>query len=252
MTTQGSEETYKECYKSFMAIADEEVTYCNIPLEVATAEAAQLSIVAAEDREALVSAGIDPIFVDSLAARAGAFTYAAARYQLVTSSDPEARRQWKEMSPKGYELQKYLVKHLAFAYRKDKELTKAVARIREGRGHKDMVLDLLALAILADENPEPLAKMPLFDSEKAAEAKTLHNTLSDLLARSTIDPKEIAEAKKALDRAYTYYKLAANEVKDHGQFVFEGTDRFQSYVSSYRHNLGKMAAPEDNAAPPAV
>jgi predicted nucleotidyltransferase len=34
-----------------------------------------------------------------------------------------------------------------------------VARIREGRGHKDMVLDLLAYAILAEENPEPLARV---------------------------------------------------------------------------------------------
>jgi hypothetical protein len=129
------------------------------------------------------------------------------------------------------------------------------ARVREGRGHKDMVLDLLAYAILTENNPEPLARMPLFDSEKVAEAKALHNTLSDLLARSTIDPKEIAEAKKVLDRAYTYYKLAADEVKEHGQFVFEGTDHFQSYISSYRHNLGKMeakAASEDEAAPPAV
>ena len=132
--------------------------------------------------------------------------------------------------------------HLTFAYRRDKVLSKSVAKIREGRGHKDMVLDLLALSILSTENPEPLARMPIFDADKVGKAKMLHNRLSDLLARSTIDPKEIAEAKNALDRAYTYYKLAADEVKEHGQFVFDGTDRYQSYISDYRHTLGKMEA----------
>ena len=168
-------------------------------------------------------------------------------------------KDWKSLAPKGYEVQKYLVRHLGFAYRKDKELTQAVKKIREGRGHKDMVLDLLALSILAEENPAPLSKMPVFDSAKPLEAKQLHNTLNDLLARSTIDPKEVAEAKKAYDRAYTYYKQAADEVKDHGQFVFEGTDRYNSYVSEYRRNLGKRShsttgtsETESDATPEAV
>ncbi len=250
MTEQGSEQAYNENYDAFMAIPEAEVTYCNIPLEVETAEATALAIVAAEDREMLIGVGIEPIFVDTLAPRALAFTYAAAKYEAMTAADPNATEQWKALSPKGYEVQRYLTRHLGFAYRKDKELAKAVAKIREGRGHKDMVLDLLALSILAEENPGPLAKMPVFDTEKPAEAKALHGTLSTLLARSTIDPKEVAGAKKALDRAYTYYKLAADEVKEHGQFIFEETDRFQAYVSTYRHNLGKMPPAAENPAPP--
>jgi hypothetical protein len=240
-----------------MAIPDEEVMYCNIPIEVATAEATQLVIVVTEDREMLIGAGIEPIFVDTLESRSLAFTYAAAKYQAMTASDQSATKKWKELAPKGYELQRYLTRNLGFAYRKDKELTQAVAKIREGRGNQDMVLDLLALSILAEENPEPLAKMPIFDAAKPAEAKAMHTTLSNLLARSTIDPKEVAQAKKELDRAYTYYKLAADEVKEHGQFIFEGTDRYQSYISNYRHNLGKMnsgaaAADNNTTTPPTV
>lgn len=247
MTMQGSEEAYRQHYDSFMAIPDEEVTYCNIPIEVAVAEAIQLGIVAAEDKEALLGVGLDPIFVDTLGSRAAAFTFAAARYQSMTAADPEATKQWKELSPKGYEVQRYLIRHLGFAYRKDKDLTSAVTKIRDGRGHKDMVLDLLSLSILAGENPAPLAKMPAFDATAPSEARRLHGILSDLLARSTIDPKEVAEARKAYDRAYTFYKQAADEVKEHGQFVFDGTDRYLSYISDYRHNMGKTppnVAPE--------
>jgi len=56
-----------------------------------------------------------------------------------------------------------------------------------------------------------------------------------------IDPKKVSEAKNMLNRAYTYFKLAADEVKDHGTFVFEGTDRYQSYISDYRHDIGKKS-----------
>jgi hypothetical protein len=58
--------------------------------------------------------------------------------------------------------------------------------------------------------------------------------------QASIDPKEIAAAKKIYDRAYSFFKQAADEVKEHGQFVLENTDRYQCYVSTYRHNIGKM------------
>jgi hypothetical protein len=167
----------------------------------------------------------------------------------VTSADPEALRLWKEASPNGYALQKYLLRHLRFVYRKDKELSKAAAHIREGRGHKDMILDLLALSILGKENPEPLAALPLFDAAKLDESRAEHDRLSDLLARSSIDPKEVAEAKQMLDRAYTYYKIAEDEVKEHGQFLFDGTKRYQSYVSEFHHGLRKGAGPSVESLP---
>ena len=236
---QTSEQAYLENFKAILAVTPETIVHCTVPIEVAVAEAVKLAIVAMEDREALISAGIDPVFVDTLSSRAGAFSFAAARYQLVTSADPEAVRLWKDASPNGYALQKYLLRHLGFAFRKDKELSKTVAHIREGRGHKDMLLDLLSLSILGKEHPEPLSALPLFDAAKLDEARAEHDRLSDLLARSSIDPKEVAEAKQMLDRAYTYYKIAEDEVKEHGQFLFEGTDRYQSYVSEYLHSLRK-------------
>jgi hypothetical protein len=196
----------------------------------------------------LIGAGIDPLFVDTLPQRAGAFMYAAAKYQLVTNSDPEVSKLWKEESPKGYDLQRNLLKDFAFAYRKNKELTKAVAKIREGRGHRDMILDLLALHILGLENPGPLAKMPMFDAAKVQEAKTMHDRLNNLFARMSVDPDQADEAKAVLNRAYTYYKQAADEVKDHGQFVFENTDRYKMYVSQYLHSIRKSSSRNESAA----
>jgi hypothetical protein len=212
-----------------------------MPIETATAEATTLAVVAVEDREPLIKSGIDPVLVDTLPSRAAALSYTAARYELAAEADPEVTLQWKEVSPKGYELQKNLLRTFEFAYRKDKDLKKTVAKIREGRGHKDMVLDLLALAILGTEHPEPLDKIPMFDKTQLVEAKSMHTRLSDLLARMTIDPKKVEVAKEEFIRAYTYYKQAADEVKEHGQFVFEGTDRYKSYISAYYQAVGKMS-----------
>jgi hypothetical protein len=135
---------------------------------------------------------------------------------MPVSVDPEATREWKEVSPMGYDLRRDLVRFYEFAFRNHPELLEPVIKIKAGRGHQDMVLDLLA--------------------------------------RSAVDPKEVNEAKDVLHRAYTYYKQAADEVKAHGQFVFEGTDRYQAYLSDYHQSIRKQAAKTapETAAPEAV
>ncbi len=243
---------YRECFEVMMSIPKKELVHLNIPIEVATAEAASLSIAASQDRETLIESGIDPLLVDTLPARAGALTYTAARYTFLIETDPEATRQWKEESQKGYDLQRNLLRQFAFAYRKDDELSKSVAKIREGKGHKDMVLDLLALFLLGTEHPEPLDRMPRFDKAQLTQAKVLHTTLTELLARMSVDPKKVDAAKAELSYAYTYYRKAADEVKDHGQFVFEGTERYRLYVSEYHSDMGKRGGktnPEVEPAP---
>ena len=112
MRNHDCEQSFDACVDALMAIDEDALTYCNIPLEIATAEATQLGIVAAEDRDQLLASGIDPVYVDSLGTRAAAFSWAAARYELATSSDPEATKIWKAESLKGFAVQKYLIRHL--------------------------------------------------------------------------------------------------------------------------------------------
>ncbi|MBN2528701.1 MAG: hypothetical protein JXR76_20090, partial [Deltaproteobacteria bacterium] len=247
MTNPGSQEAYEACLNAYMAINDSKVVFCNMPLEIATAEGRGLSVVSTADRQVLVDAGLNPELVDSLPTRAEGFAYAAARYQLATTTDPISLQRWKEAAPKGYEVRKYLFKFLAFAYRDFPALLQALNKIREGRGHRDMIMDLLALHILATENPDPLMKIPMFDQSKVALAKVLYSTLGDLLARSSIDPKEAESTKNIMNRAWTFYKMAADEVKLHGQFVFEGTEHYQNYVSEYQSKLGKQGAKASQA-----
>jgi hypothetical protein len=78
--------------------------------------------------------------------------------------------------------------------------------------------------------------------ERVKEAQDLHNKLRVVYAQSNIDPNEIDRAKDMLDRAYTYLKQAMDEIKEIGQFAFEGTDRYQAYVSEFYRQAALAAA----------
>lgn len=240
-THDTAEQAYNEQFDAFMAIPQEQVVRCTVPLDVVAAEGSQLVVVAVEDRDKLLGAGLHPSVLESLPVRVEALIFAAARYQMAEGSDPAAVRAWKAESPKGYALRAYLIRVFEFAYREEPEVLSSVRKIKSGRGHQDMVLDLLSLSILGKDHPEPLSQIPMFDPATLEEARALHETLNELLARAATDPKAVNQARDILHRAYTHYKQAADEVIAHGRFVFEGTDRYLAYVSDYRRSLGKQS-----------
>ncbi|RQV96433.1 hypothetical protein EH221_04800, partial [bacterium] len=237
--TPGSEQAYKQCIDDIKAMPKNKIVYCNQPMEIAVNETTQLALATWEDRADFVAAGINQALLDSITRRAGAFAYAAALYQLALEQDPETKRIWDAESPAGYELRRYLLRFMSLAFRDFEELMRQIAHIKEGRGHKDMVLDLLSLNILCEKNMALLAQIPMFDREKVTEARDLHNKLNDLLARSELDANAIGEAKDIYHRAWSYYKEAADEIKIFAQFLYEGTDKHKRYLSDYFQDRGK-------------
>ncbi|MBN2527893.1 MAG: hypothetical protein JXR76_16005 [Deltaproteobacteria bacterium] len=242
MTEYGSEEAYNRCYDDFMGLPEEKISHNTAPPEVATAEGRELALAAKADREVLISMGLKPELVDSLMDRAQAFAYSVARHHTVLAGDPEALSNWKEQYPKGYELRRYLLRFMSFGYRKNRNLLARMDEIRQGRGHRDMIADLLDLHVLGTEHPDPLREIPAFDFTKIAEAKEMYDTLGILFARASVNPQVVQVTKDTMNRAWTWYKLAADEVKEVGQFAFEGTIRYNNYVSEYRQNIRKKAS----------
>ena len=243
---QAGKEKFNERKEQIMAIPESEVTFCKMPTEVSTAEAVELSTVAEADKESLLASGIAAFFLEELPIRAAAYLYAAAMFLVVSDTDPEALRQWKELSPRGYEVFRYLKRMMTFAYRDDPERAAAMGRIRDGRGHKDMLLDLLSLHLLATQYPEPLDAIPMFDKSMVDEALPLHEQLSDLYARVSSESPASVQAREMMNRAFTYYKEVADVVKEHGQFIFAGTPRYAAYVSTYRSNRSKAPRIAEN------
>ena len=60
-----SEEAYNKLYDEFMAIAENKVTHCNIPSEVAVAEGREIAVASLQDREALLNMGLLPELLDT-------------------------------------------------------------------------------------------------------------------------------------------------------------------------------------------
>ncbi|MBN2530827.1 MAG: hypothetical protein JXR76_30860, partial [Deltaproteobacteria bacterium] len=110
MPAISSEEAYAQLFDAFMALQENDIKYCNMPSEVATAEAWELAEAAMQDRASILSLNVNPEYVDTLAMRAAAFTHAVAQYDATIAGDPEAEARLKALIPKGYKLQKYLDK----------------------------------------------------------------------------------------------------------------------------------------------
>ena len=81
-----------------------------------------------------------------------------------------------------------------------------------------------------------------FDNAELETSKELHDDLSDILARSTIDQGKVNEKKTIRDAAFTYLKEAVDEIKSYSEYLFyDNPDRLDLYLSDYRQKLGKMS-----------
>jgi hypothetical protein len=238
---KSSEDFYLELLPRFSVIPDDECCALSMPAEEVVAEAEQLAVVAQQDRDALLGAGINASYIDTLDTRAGAFAYAAAQHEISISGEVKTKKNWKEKSPLGYELRKTLLHILSFAFRKYQDLMRSIDEIKAGKGNKDMILDLLALYILGKSNPQPLQQIN-FNFDLLQQAKAMHDELSDILARATLDQGIISEKRRIRDKAFTFLNEAMDEIREYGQFVFVGNpDRYSLYQSSFRQKIGSLS-----------
>jgi hypothetical protein len=96
-----------------------------------------------------------------------------------------------------------------------------------------MIQDLNDLAVLGRNNKELLGKIN-FDLGKLDQSAELSDMLAGVLARSNGEKLEGSEVLEMRNKAYTYLKLAVDEVRDYGKYVFRKDDeKRQGYRSEY-------------------
>ena len=126
-----------------------------------------------------------------------------------------------------------------FAYRKLPDLLAKVQTIREGNSNADMLQDHSDMSVLGKENPGPLNKIgfDITDLDRAAEVA---DELSAVLALANGEDGDDVDAKELRDKAYTFMKIAVDEIRSTGQYVFwRDDDRKKGYVSSYKKRTRK-------------
>ena len=132
-----------------------------------------------------------------------------------------------------FDFRDQLLHDFTFAYRKTPELLAKVQTIRDGNSNADMLQDHSDLNVLGKKNPDPLTKIgfDLTDLDRAAEVA---DELSAVLALANGEEGDDVDAKELRDKAYTFMKMAVDEIRNTGQYVFwRDEDRKKGYVSLY-------------------
>jgi len=228
------------------AIPNDQIRYPNMPVGVFIQEAENLYTWCQKDKDALISKGLDWAVVSDIPVRAGAMREAQSVWFKTRFSREEAQKEWNEKSPGAYDLRDDLLRDLRYGFRKSSELLSRVAEIDAGSGHADMIQDLNDIAVLAAAQTALLDKIG-FDKNKLDKAAATAAEMADLLARATTDRSENNMERITRDKAYTYLKLAVDEIRACGQYVFwNNEERYKGYTSPYFKNRQRRGnKPED-------
>ena len=228
-----SKEDYDEKQSAIESIGKSDVKEPDMPVSVALQEAEDLIEWCLIDKEALVKAGLDWMYVEDLSQRIGACRYIQSLWQKDFLTQEEAQKEWKLQSPAAYGLRDELVHHFLHAFHAIPDLLSKAQKIAEGSGHADMIQDLSDLSVLGKANIEPLKNINL-NLELLDQAAVLSEDMASLLAKANGQKLGDNNLKITRDKAYTYMKQAVDEIRRNGKYVFWRTpEREKGYVSKY-------------------
>lgn len=215
------------------AVTKDEIKLPDRPIDIKATQAETLMVSATEDQEALEGAGLDWTYVEDLATLPGALRYFQAEWMSEYRARKESQKDWNEQSPAAYELRSEMLHHFSFAYRDDFDLNTKVVRIREGNSQADMVQDLLELAVLAENNPTPLAAIN-YDTLLNEQARSTSHNMAELLAQCNGSVNESSVAKLLRDKAFTLLDERMRKIREVGQYIFwRDAERKALYVDDY-------------------
>lgn len=185
------------------------------------------------DRDALVAAGLNPVFIDDLPKRAGALREAESQWNAKVEIKGSAVKEWKQKAPEAIALRQQLLHDLTYAYRNTPHVLGRVQATRNGSGCADLIQDLNDLAVIGRENPAELEAIR-FDGLKLETAAQCADELGALLGDAD-SQAEFNQAKDLRDRAFTHLHEAVSEIVACGRYVFwHDKERLRGYVTRMR------------------
>jgi hypothetical protein len=235
-----TKEDYEKKLDEIKAIREDQVkTPNNIPVDVYIQEANNLYQWCRNDKEILTALGLNWELVTDLPARIGALMEAESRWNEQRFSGKEAVKKWQEESPIAYDLRDDILQCFRYAFRKDDELLRKLARFPRSKAHADMIQDLNNLAGIGKANPMLLEKIN-FDMTLLDRADKTSKRIAGILAAANCERGEGSDGKNIRDRAYTHLKEAVDEIYECGQFAFrKDEERRRGYRSNYMYKRRK-------------
>lgn len=181
------------------------------------------------DKDALINAGLDAQYIDTLEDRMGAYSISEANYIVLKNGNGELKKKLKSLDAKAHALRKTIVHALKFVLQDNEEAQKTLKHISKGRSRNDMAYDFMPLKKLAITFSEDLDRIH-FDKSLLDDADQVSEDLLDVLAQIAATPKKVSEVKAIRNKAYTYLNEALTKIKAHAKFVFwEDEERLALY-----------------------
>lgn len=223
----------------------------HIPVGLYAQEAENLYRWCQEDKELLVARGLSWDLVADIPARIGALMEAESLWNKQRRSREESAKQWEELSAAAYELKNNLVHEFRFAFRHDDKLVRAVRTLGKTRSHAGMIQALNDLSVFGKGHTDLLGQINFDISQLDLAAETSSNA-GHLLAAAISDREACKDSKIIRDQAFTYLKMAVDEIYHFGRLVFwRDNERIQGYRSDYlyRKRIKKLIPQENNMEP---
>ncbi len=226
-----SKELYEQQAEAIEAIPN--AVKPNIPISVALQEAEELHIWAQPDQAALEQVGLQWTLVQQLPRRAAACRYIETLWQSHLSTASDAEKEWKQKRSKASQLSIDLTRALRFAFRGKPNFLGRLKPMSGYLRHEALIDYYYNIASLATEHIELLRSVG-FDVTRLDGACDDAEHLSRLLAQVRTEQREQYLLRDQRNKAYTYLKLAVDEVRRCGKFAFaQQPDRLKGYASSY-------------------
>lgn len=243
-----SKEAFETHKSAIEAIPKEEIVEPQIPVAIALQESENLYQWAQNDRSALEQAGLEMNLLDELPARTAALRYIQSVWQSEYKGMENAQEDWSKLSPEAFDFRDILIHEFRHAFFKVPSLLAQIKAIDEGTGNADMIQDISDLLILGRDNLNLLARINL-DPTFLDKAEEYTKILPDILAKANGLRNSDNPTRIMRDKAFTYMKIAVDEIRRNGVYKFWRTpERKKGYVSKYNsRSHGKK-----NENPPAA
>ena len=242
----GTLEDYQAKMPEFSAITMEDITtHLNIPVEIYLHEAEVLYQWTQQDKDILTGIGLDWTIVEDIPIRTGALREASSRWIAQRFTKQETGKLWQEKSLLLFQMRKDLLQEFRFAYRKNEYILGRINAIAGSQSYAALIQDLNDLSVLGKNNPDELTLIK-YDMTKLNQAAQLADELATLLAEATVEG-DYSETKKIRDQAFTYLKIAVDELCEYGQYAFRNNEeRKKGYSSAYLRRIRRKRAKDQD------
>jgi glutamyl/glutaminyl-tRNA synthetase len=206
-------------------------------------EAEDLYYWAQADRATLRATGLDWDLVEQLPQRIAATRYAQSLWNASRFNRTDSLKQYILLLPEAYNQRSELERHMRFAFQNEPKILESMPWTTEDLVDTQLIDNLRALCAYANEHRKLLTRIGV-NPETIHKTEHLTERLEGLLENANKQSPEALTAKAMRDAAYSYLRLAVEEIRRHGQYAFYGDqERAEGYTSAYSHSFRRNSEP---------